>query len=178
MVTSFVCGICYISSTLPFNDLGRMRLLYTFAFTFGLIAATSAQAPLHIFTFQANSDLPADALKLILVSVHPLDDKVKMGIEGRTLRVGLHRDVPAHEVLAAVNNAGVGSFFQRLGTERSDETTTPTATSVFPVRVNSGDPVQDDATYDQAKRAWIQANPGAYQQLQNTSIVEPSTEQE
>jgi hypothetical protein len=37
----------------------------------------------------------------------------------------------------------------------------------FPIYQSTGDPVQDDANYDQAKRAWIEANPALYQELQN-----------
>ncbi len=36
----------------------------------------------------------------------------------------------------------------------------------FPTPPNTGDPVQDDATYELAKQAWIQAHPALYSAMQ------------
>lgn len=128
------------------------------ACTLALAQASSAQAQ-GVHLFRAPSEIAPADLKWAANAARGLDDEALVSAEGNQLKVRIASRVSKAALLDALNSAGAGY---------SDANDVRSASgSAMPTRIDTGDPDGDDARYDAAKRAWIEAHPDAYKAICN-----------
>ena len=132
-----------------------------------LSLAGMAQVPAQVLEFTSAGDLPMSAEKYLMPGIHTLDSNGRVSIDGHTVKVAVASHVDPSAVALALDRAGIGTFRTRIV---SDEQPDPGA-SGYPVMIHSEDPVADDASFQEAKRLWIEANPELYREILNGSEV-------
>ncbi len=132
-----------------------------FALLFSLFC--SSQSGERTLRFVCATEIPGGAYKQLLQTVWDLDERARIAMEDRRVKVGISASVHPSSVLGALNQIGLGQFTFVEGSNSG--TVEHSAPSDPPEYRSTGDPHADDATYELAKRAWIAAYPERYDEL-------------
>ncbi len=126
---------------------------------FFLLGLADAQAQREQrFEFMAQHVLIPSERKAVYAVTLPLDDDLSCVFKDQRFVLHVREDLTGQQLLQALNTAGIGPVewlrppVVVLTKETFDD---------FPVLIDTGDPVHDEAVLGAAKEAWFAANPGA-----------------
>lgn len=124
-------------------------------------------------------DLPTE--KQLRADLLGLDREHRLTVEGTALLLTLRWDLDAEQLTSLLAHSGTSvTAFERLTGEAGG---TPKAATYawpvdFPVRLDTGFPLEDDARYEQLKSTWIAAYPELYRSMTAPGPPEPPGEHE
>ncbi|MCB9183960.1 MAG: hypothetical protein H6591_08575 [Flavobacteriales bacterium] len=142
----------------------RITLVILSYAAFSLNQSVAQSGAVHVL--RSAIDIDAGATKLAMHVIRQLDPAAVLSVDGRILKVRISDTIAANQLIAALNDQG-GAY--ALVDARNE------SSSGFPVRIDTGDPAGDDARYDAAKRAWIEAHPAEYDAIRAGTQQTPAT---
>lgn len=128
-------------------------------FIFDMAQSTAQGTQSHLF--RADAPIDAAAEKWAINAVKGLDARGQISYEGVFLKVRADSGVRESEILDALNTGERHFIAVVAGTHRASG-----PAQGFPVRIDTGDSAADDRRYEEAKRAWVAANPDLYNKMQ------------
>lgn len=137
-----------------------MTRTITLLLALGASISTFAQTTV-VHRLHAERPVDTRALKMAAAAVRELDQQAIISFDADVLKIRIQGTIAEADLLFAVNGDTETLFVMEAVTDR----TTSEPSGEFPVRVDSGDPVADDARYAAAKDAWIQANLERYRSM-------------
>ncbi|HQW07286.1 MAG: hypothetical protein IPO56_15865 [Flavobacteriales bacterium] len=147
-----------------------MKRSITLGVLIALVFPVLGQDQMTVHRFSCPLELVGSAEKLIITEVKALDPNGRISIDGRALKVAVRNAFDRAQVWSAIRRSGVCDPEPLPINGRSNDGPNGSGpTLVFPEYYSTGDPVQDDAAYEMAKRAWITAHPAEYEQMQTSS---------
>ena len=132
----------------------RITLVILSYAAFSLNQGVAQSGAVHVL--RSSTDIDAGATKMATHAIRQLDPAAALSVDGRIVKVRISDAIAADQLIAALNDQG-GAY--ALVDARNE------SSSGFPVRIDTGDPAGDDARYDTAKRAWIEAHPAEYKAI-------------
>jgi hypothetical protein len=148
-----------------------MKRPYTLLLAVLLCTISFAQGPVQVLEFTCSEELPPSAEKYLRASIQDLDPEHTISIQGRSVKVRVLSSVHPDLVLRAMDDSGVGHFAPVTRIPGDLETDRLLPPQDFPVRVHSEDPLADDKAYQDAKQAWMKANPERYREMVSQGIA-------
>lgn len=126
------------------------------AFGFSALAMAQGSA---VHLLRAPATVTPGAIKSAIHAVRALDESAMISVDGDLMKVRLDPSVSRARLLEALNSEGAG--YASIEEQRA------TDAAAMPSRIDTGDPLGDDARYDAAKRAWIERYPESYRAISN-----------
>lgn len=139
----------------------------TLTFFVALVLQVSGQEPVTVHRFTCRAELVGAAEKLIVTEMKALDNEARISVDDRSLKIAIRSSITQGEVWSGVQRSRACDPDPVRGEGRSDVGPGgPMNFLTFPKYHATGDPLSDDAAYEEAKRLWIAAHPAEYEQLQ------------